>query len=349
LPIFVTRGSVMDNEFARSTMKYVLLAALYILIVVLDLPVACSLSSTTLAKFPDEKVITSSNRRSFLQNAIVLITSTTTCLPFEAHADEQLSTSPIISGREGKPFAPLEALLPATRCKIWIDHAYEVGSGLSSTNDDKNNKNAHYKVLAELNSILSNRPTLFLPNEKALPRAGSRMTAQITTSMSKANKQDNQRNRVDLSFPNQLAAILNQADVERQWGMLQSDEAQRERGDGIRAALNFYTRRLQFGDSYVLTASKEDTKRMIRNDELPALTAVITADLDLRDLYRNQLLTLVEDWQAEVAYQSKLTVEEVDFTDVIDLMDRSHTACNKWFDLIAPGDVQQALEVVRNE
>jgi len=88
---------------------------------------------------------------------------------------------------------------------------------------------------------------------------------------------------------------------------------------------------------------------MIRNDELPALTAVITADLDLRDLYRNQLLTLVEDWQAEVAYQSKMTVEEVDLTDVIDLMDRSYTACIKWFDLIAPGDVQQALEVVRNE
>jgi hypothetical protein len=59
--------------------------------------------------------------------------------------------------------------------------------------------------------------------------------------------------------------------------------------------MNYYTQQLEFdGDRYLLTSSKEDKKRMIRNDQLPTLTVVITSDLDLRDLYRNQFLTAME-------------------------------------------------------
>jgi hypothetical protein len=93
---------------------------------------------------------------------------------------------------------------------------------------------------------------------------------------------------------------------------------------------------------------------MIRNDQLPLVKAVITSDLDLRDLCRNQLLTAVDDVQAEVVYQLKLkqqssSEEEIDVTDVVDLMNQASTACSKWFDLIARDDVQEAMEVVRNE
>ena len=38
---------------------------------------------------------------------------------------------------------------------------------------------------------------------------------------------------------------------------------------------------------------------MIRNDELPTLTATITSDLDLRDLARNTFLTAIDDATAE--------------------------------------------------
>ena len=131
--------------------------------------------------------------------------------------------------------------------------------------------------------------------------------------------------------------------------MLQYDESQRESGNELRAALNFYTQQLQFGDRYLLTASAEEKKRLIRNDALPSLTAVITSDLDLRDLYRNQFLTAWDDLIAEVAYQVKLPVSEVDVADVLDLMEQSSTALNKWFALIDPEDVQVALETVRNE
>jgi hypothetical protein len=45
----------------------------------------------------------------------------------------------------------------------------------------------------------------------------------------------------------------------------------------MRAAFNFYTSQLTFAESYLLTASKEDNKRMIRNNELPNATVVITS------------------------------------------------------------------------
>ena len=87
---------------------------------------------------------------------------------------------------------------------------------------------------------------------------------------------------------------------------------------------------------------------MIRNDELPSLTAVITSDLDLRDLYRNQFLTSIEDSKAEVAYQVKQIPEDIDRADSVQLMADAHNACQKWFDLIPMVDIDEALSIMRS-
>jgi hypothetical protein len=116
----------------------------------------------------------------------------------------------------------------------------------------------------------------------------------------------------------------------------------------MRAAFNFYIRQLTFSDEYMLTASKEKKKEMIRNDELPSVTAVITSDLDRRDLYRNQFLTAIDDLTAEVAYQVKQkTSEEIDVTDTVSLMNEAHDACENWFSLIASQDVEEAITAVK--
>mmetsp|Transcript_2488 Transcript_2488/g.5266 ORF Transcript_2488/g.5266 Transcript_2488/m.5266 type:complete len:154 (-) Transcript_2488:10-471(-) len=148
-----------------------------------------------------------------------------------------------------------------------------------------------------------------------------------------------------------MTAMMNQADVERQWGMLQYTESKREEGSEMRAALNFYTRQISFADEYTLTASKEERKKMIRNDELPTLTAVITSDLDRRDLYRNQFLTAIDDACAEAAYQVKQqnnnAQDDVDVTDLVDLVSQAHSACDSWFTLIASRDVEEAIKEVQ--
>jgi hypothetical protein len=272
-----------------------------------------------------------SSRRSFLQQAIILGPA---ILPTASLAQEE-TESP--HDRRGKPFAPLQALLPATRCKVWIDRAYALSSTLTASSD----KNTQYDTLMSLKEILYNQPIV---NESPQKRTSASM-AKITAGVSYAKKDG----RADPSKPAQLAAMLNQAGVEQQWGILKYGESKLEQGNELRAAFNCYSSQLQFADSYVLTASKVDKKRMVRNDQLPSLTAVIVSDLDLRDLYRNELLTAIEDAKAEASYQLKQTKDSVDASDVIDLMNQAHTACTKWFDLIAPRDVQEALQAVMNE
>jgi hypothetical protein len=198
-----------------------------------------------------------------------------------------------------------------------------------------------------MDEVLSHPPKLFIA-EKGIMRTRS-STAQITTEVSKANKVQYQKNRYELSLPDRMAAMLNQADVERQWGMLQYAESQREKANEERAAFNFYVSQLTFAESYLLTASKEDRKRMIRNNELPTLTAVITSDLDLRDLYRNQFLTAIEDARAEVSYQLSHSADSVEVSDVLDLMNEANTAFANWFALIASRDIAEAIEAVSNE
>ena len=283
------------------------------------------------------------SRRDVLQSAASLLTVGSTLLttPLVSHAndDEQVYRE---RNRGGKPFAPLEALLPATRLKLWVDQAHVISSSLEKTKD----KDTQYATLQQLNNILSNPPKLFLSSPPKTSNKSPAM-AQLTTSVNK--EQNDKRNRSSLNIATGIASMLNQADVERQWGMLQYQESKLEQGNEFRAALNYYTSQLQFGNSYLLTASEQDRKRMIRNEQLPTVTAVITSDLDVRELYRNTFLTTIEDARAEVAFQLKQSVETVDTTDVIVLMNQAYTACTEWFSLIAPQDVQDAIEAVAKD
>jgi hypothetical protein len=178
-------------------------------------------------------------------------------------------------------------------------------------------------------------------------KRASQSTAQLTTAVSSADKDQYRQNRMNLDLGGKMNAMLNQADVERQWGILQYAERRREESNEMRAAFNFYTRQLTYGDEYLLTASKEERKKMIRNDELPTLSAVITSDLDQRDLYRNQFLTAIDDAIAESAYDMKLNTEELDLTDLVDLVNQAHVAIETWFSLIPSVDVDDAIGAVK--
>ena len=278
-----------------------------------------------------------SHRRAFLIKSQGFA-GATIAAPFLARAEEISPNNAIEDQRGNRPYAPLEALLPVTRLKLWLDRSYALSCNLSTAKD----KDEKFTILQEMDKILSNPPKLFY-SEKIDKRAkGS--TAQLTTGISAANKDQYQLNRQGLNVGDKFAAMLNQADVERQWGMLQYAESKREDSNEMRAAFNFYTRQITFSDKYILTAPKEQRKNMIRNDELPSLTAVITADLDLRDLYRNDFLNNIEDARAEVAYQVKQ--DDPDVVDTIDLVKQAYTACDKWFVLISPKDVQEAIDAV---
>ena len=279
-------------------------------------------------------------RRAFIANSV--LTSSALLQPTSAVATD---------GRGGgKPFAPLEALLPATRLKLWVDEIYVLSKDLSiktTAQEENSAASARQRItIQQMNDKLSNPPKLF--QGETMAKRTNNPTAQLTTAISSANKDQYQMNRKSLNLGDKFTAMLNQADVERQWGMLQYAESKREEDNEMRAAFNFYSRQLTFSDEYLLTASKEKKKQMIRNDELPSVTAVIASDLDRRDLYRNQFLTAIDDLTAEVAYQVKQTSsEEIDVTDTVSLMNEAHEACENWFSLIASQDVEEAIAAVK--
>ena len=86
---------------------------------------------------------------------------------------------------------------------------------------------------------------------------------------------------------------------------------------------------------------------MIRNDELPTLTAVISSDLDRRDLYRNDFLTAIDDACAESGYQVKQNAQDVDVTDLVYLIRQAYTALDSWFSLIGQQDVDEAIQEIQ--
>ena len=303
-----------------------------------------------------------SDRRSFIAKTFITAASSSCALlqstPTLAADEAAIDTT---NSRNGRPFAPLEALLPATRLKLWVDQVYLLSKELSAQTNDRQQQ---LQTLQQLNNqLLSNPPKLFLgettsttilPNKQRTNTA----TAQLTTPISSANKSQYQQNRNELpTIPNKIMAMFNQADVERQWGMIQYAELKREQENEMRAALNYYVRQLSYkGNEYVLTASREQRKEMIRNDALPSVTAVVASDLDRRDLYRNEFLTVMDDVVAEVAYQIRLMEKEegkkeevVDVMDVVSLVTVAHEAIENWFSLIPGSDVEEAVAVVMAE
>lgn len=345
-----TTGAIRPPSFTRMVGRLQVLALASALIG------SCDLSNAIVA---DEPVVSSqqtlrlknqvhftrphSSRRSVLA-AVMSAVSAHGATPLRTcQAHEEDAPAQQIEVRKGKPFAPLSALLPAARLRVLVDQMYDLSAKLASDI----NKDSQYQVLQEMNRLWTTRAPLFQSGRP--PRTVLPSTAQLTTASSSANKQQYQKNRKDLSLPDRLLAIVNQADVERQWGMLQYQESKREQESELRAALNFYTSQVEFGSAYLLTAPAAERKQMIRNDQLPSLTAVISSDLDLRDLYRNEFLTAMEDAAAELAYQLKQPQPDVQVQDVVELMDQAHAALAKWFDQIATVDVQEAMTYIANE
>jgi hypothetical protein len=154
----------------------------------------------------------------------------------------------------------------------------------------------------------------------------------------------------------QPGALLIQSGEIGAWRRLKRQERVREETDQIRAALNSYTNDLSFRtDSYIFNESKEMKSKLIREDRLPDVKQVITSDLGLRYLYRNNVLDAMEDARAELSLLLKEADNQIDTTTTIDLnemqrlLKNADTALNDWFSLIDVNDVRNAQDALRQE
>jgi len=240
------------------------------------------------------------------------------------------------------PFAPIDTLLPATRVKITLDNAVDIASKLVADKglDDSNKK----ELLHDLESLL------LIPQDYMKGTTPIDVPQQPAKSYLKSYEE--YRNQV--SILEKPGAMLVQNGEIDAWKRLKRQEKAREDTDEIRAALNYYTSNLNFNsDKFVLTASKEERSKMIRDDKIPDVKSVIASDMGLRYLLRNDLLTAVDDARAEVRYQLKQLnnsdASSIDGSDLLELLLTAQSALNKWFDLINKEDTLAALDIVKRE
>ena len=214
----------------------------------------------------------------------------------------------VLNPLENRPRAPREALVPATKQRLLLTQCLDLANRMAKD---------QAQTLLRLREILD-PPEDETVQGRSRQGGGGFRTSRQAISMTRRYQMD-------------------QKQVEEQLS------SSRLSGRSIRASMNVYTANLRFGESYVLTASPEIRKQLIRNDQLPDVRQVITADLDLRDLYRNRVQTLIEDAQAELYKR-----DGPDPIELQSLLEEASSICDKWFGLISPDDVQEALTLVND-
>jgi len=261
-----------------------------------------------------------------------------------------------------RPYAPLENLLPATRVRVWINHAVDLTSEIATIkDDDSTNIKRKQELISQLQNMLLG-PREFMSG-KAEASASQRYLQQETLTEWTRARQKDTRNLFAIESVDPLTRLnegFEQWGERRQFRRLRRQQQELERADPIRAAFNAYTNNLVFGESYLLTASKEEKSRLIRQyGQLPDVTSVIKSDLDLRDLYRNQILTAVDNAKAELQYQLKTASSSTDgrvssstafdATELLALLKEAQSECDKWFDFISESDKKEAMDAVKSE
>ena len=264
-----------------------------------------------------------SDRRCVLAEIVApLVTLTFSCNHHQAHAVA--------------PFAPVHTLVPAARVKLTIDRSVSIASNLIV----EENANKKQQLLHDLEYLL------------LMPQNYNRGTVPIDIPQQPAKSYLNayEEYRKKVSILEKPGAMLVQNGEIDAWKRLKREEKAKEDLDEVRAALNYYTSNLNFdSDKIALTGSKEERSKLIREDRIPDARTVIVSDMGLRYLLRNDILTAMDDAKAELGYQMKQSIFDVDGTDLYDLVLVAQGACNRWFGLITEDDVLAAMDIVTKE
>lgn len=254
--------------------------------------------------------------------------------------------NPIPAAQASEVRGPVELLRPATRVKVYLEQAIatcqKIKSG-SGTLDEKS-----FNPLVAL--LFDQQPIFSTQQEELLAK---RYLEIDTSSAWQAARLKEREARgaelgIDYTTPyDRLNTAVQQFGDRRTFQILRQRQRGLEQNNAMRAAFNAYTNNLVFGNAYQLNAQGDTKKTLVRNDALPDVNAVVVSDLDLRDLYRNQVLQNFDDAKAEVSYQLK--TGEYDVDEILNYLGKAQSSCNDWFAFIPKADVEEALLAVRSE
>lgn len=245
------------------------------------------------------------------------------------NAAEESSSNGVI-----KPYAKLDDLLPAARVKRVIDRSVELTSDMVANDSNKQT------TIPVLEGLLL-QPQNF---------TGSRGVSEVPTKPAEQYLKSYKKTRDDLPLLAKPGAMLVQDGDIRAWKRLKAGEQARERQDEVRAALNAYTNGLSFdADRYLLTAPKDVRKKLIREDQIPDIKSVITSDLGMRYLVRNEVLSAMDEVRAEMRYQLEASDGPFDAVELLERLKVAQSALDRWFAFIEESDVSEALAALEKE
>jgi len=95
----------------------------------------------------------------------------------------------------------------------------------------------------------------------------------------------------------------------------------------------------------VYSGSKEEKKKLVREERVSSATEVIRSDLNARDFYRNEVQTKLEDVRAEYVYQKGVGLE--DLGELVGLLKEAKLALDSWFGFLPDENIKLALEAAR--
>ena len=275
-------------------------------------------------------------RRAALANLVTIsgITWFSKIAKAESEVDDYSRQKDGDESKNRKPSSPLESLLPAVRFRRVLDKAIVTVEKASKPGASRDEQLVALDVLADLLLAPQNYTSTLSP---------------VPTTPGRQYLEAYQRNREKLALLEQPGALLIQNGEIGAWRRLKRQERAREEIDEVRAALNAYTNDLSFRtDQYVFNESKELKSKLIREDRLPDVKQVITSDLGLRYLYRNNVLDSMEDARAELRLLLKDATEDtrppVDFVELRRLLSEADKALEQWFSLIDEEDVKKAKD-----
>lgn len=298
-------------------------------------------------------VASSGHRRSFLMRSVqvMIMTASNTVIDVDSANAQQQSSTTIT-----KPYASLQALLPATRAKLLIDRSVLVASKLQMLLQQENNNNSSTTTDPNDIALLFSELQYLLLTPHNLTQLNSTMHSVLLPIPNQPAQQyleSYKRSIQQSSFLLKPGAMLVQRGQVDTWKRLRRQEQHEELDNELRAALNLYTNQISFdGTAYLLTAPKEQRSKLLRNDALPDITTVITSDMGLRYLYRNDVLTAMDEAKYELQYQmeqQKNQQQPMDVTELQRLLMEAQKALTIWFSFIDETNVRDARTIVEQE
>jgi len=249
-----------------------------------------------------------------------------------------------------KPFAPIENLLPAMRVKVSIDDALELTKTVVTLNNtnSSNSPTTREELLTKLETLLLQPQTYVHATDQSQVVPYTQDKTGIPSQPAALYLQSYQSLQGDLPLQK---ALIQTGDVDA-WKRLKRREKTLEQASAIRTAFNTYTDAVSFSSqTYVLNNINAQTKStMIREGRLPEMKQVITSDMGVRYLYRNQVLTSMEEAEAELVYQRKNSNHNSarmwDGTELVELLTFAREAMERWLSLVPSEDVAAALKIV---